>query len=288
MKSLCRRALAPLALTLITTAQAVACPSDEEARSVAQAVVSGTMIAPPAAKLSPADAACGRDKLVRNLEASLGRVAGYKAGLTNPAAQKAFGMSEPMRGVLFEKMLVREGPSVSIGTAPSVLFEADLIVEVGDASINAATTPLEVLRAVKAFYPFIEVPWAPFSAPLPSYGTNLLYANVAAYRGVLGKPFTIEPTPAGVGALAAMTVTLFDAGGAQLDSGKGEALMGNPLNVVMWIAADLRKSGQSLKPGDLLSLGTFSRLHPARIGTSARVRYEGVPGNPEVTATFAQ
>jgi 2-keto-4-pentenoate hydratase len=64
--------------------------------------------------------------------------------------------------------------------------------------------------------------------------------------------------------------------------------MENPINVVLWLAGDIKKSGGALKTGDLLSLGTFSRLHPAKPGGTVRVRYEGLPGNPEVTATFVE
>ena len=36
---------------------------------------------------------------------TFGKVVGYKAGLTNPNVQKAFGVSAPVRGTLMEKML---------------------------------------------------------------------------------------------------------------------------------------------------------------------------------------
>jgi 2-keto-4-pentenoate hydratase len=55
--------------------------------------------------MSPEDARCGRDKVGRLIEPHYGRVAGYKAGLTNAAAQKIFNYSAPVRGVLFERML---------------------------------------------------------------------------------------------------------------------------------------------------------------------------------------
>ena len=277
-----------LASALLCCGTARACPGDDEARAVSQAVLTGKKLALPPATPSVDDAACGRDKVVRQLEAALGRTVGYKAGLTNEAVQKVFNVNAPMRGDLLAGMMVREGTPVPVGAAPGLLFEADLIAEVGDASINAATTPLEALRAIKAFHTFIELPWTPFDAPLPKLGANLLFANVAAYRGVVGKTFSVEATAAGVDSLARMSVTLFDGTGKQLDTTRGEALMGNPLNVVIWLAADLRKAGKSLKAGDLLSLGSFSRLHPAVAGGGARVRYEGVPGNPEVAASFAQ
>jgi 2-keto-4-pentenoate hydratase len=185
-------------------------------------------------------------------------------------------------------MLKREGEALS-ASAPGTLFEADLIVEVKDAAINEAKTPLEALRSIRAVYPFIEVPRLVFAAPPAQLGgPNLIYSNVAAFSGVLGKAVTVEPTQAGLDALASMTVTLLDGTGATLDTAKGAALMENPMNAVLWLAADVKKAGGALKAGDLLSLGSFSRLHPAKPGGSARLRYEGLPGNPEVTVRFAQ
>jgi 2-keto-4-pentenoate hydratase len=286
-----KRSLVVAAMVLMGVACAAparaACPADEEAKAVAEAYVGGKQLPPPAG-LSAEDAMCGRDKVLRLIEPHYGRVAGYKAGLTNPAAQKIFNYSAPVRGVLFERMLKREGEAVSV-SAPGTVFEADLIVEVKDAAINDAKTPLEALRSIRAIYPFIEVPRLLFNAPPAQLGgPNLIYANVAAFSGVLGKAVTVEASQAGLDALANMTVTLTDGTGATLDSAKGAALMENPMNAVLWLAADIKKSGGALKAGDLLSLGTFSRLHPAKPGGTARVRYEGLPGNPEVAARFVE
>jgi 2-keto-4-pentenoate hydratase len=49
---------------------------------------------------------------------------------------------------------------------------------------------------------------------------------------------------------------------------------------------DLNTSGRYLKKGDLLSLGSFSRLLPPKPGTGAKATYEGLPGNPTVSVRF--
>jgi 2-keto-4-pentenoate hydratase len=62
--------------------------------------------------------------------------------------------------------------------------------------------------------------------------------------------------------------------------------MGHPLNSAMWIAQDLERSGMRLKAGDLLSLGTFLPFQPPKAGTTATVRYLGLPGDPSVSVSF--
>jgi 2-keto-4-pentenoate hydratase len=54
---------------------------------------------------------------------------------------------------------------------------------------------------------------------------------------------------------------------------------------VIWLAAELRKEGITLKAGDLLSLGAFG-AGPAEAGRTVTVTYEGLPGNPTVSVKF--
>ena len=46
------------------------------------------------------------------------------------------------------------------------------------------------------------------------------------------------------------------------------------------------RSGIRLKRGDVLSLGSFTPLLPPRGGTTIKVRYFGLPGDPEVSVRF--
>ena len=93
-------------------------------------------------------------------------------------------------------------------------------------------------------------------------------------------------SPAFSDALRDMTVRLTDANGRELDVGKGSAILGHPLEAVIWLAKDLRASGIRLRAGDLLSLGSFSKLLPPQAGTTVRASYECLPGNPGVSVRF--
>jgi 2-keto-4-pentenoate hydratase len=55
---------------------------------------------------------------------------------------------------------------------------------------------------------------------------------------------------------------------------------------VQWLAQDLEKSRIMLKPGDLLSLGSFTAPMTPRPGLGVTVRYEGLPGNPAISVRF--
>jgi 2-keto-4-pentenoate hydratase len=60
----------------------------------------------------------------------------------------------------------------------------------------------------------------------------------------------------------------------------------HPLNAVVWLAQALAKEGQSMKVGQLISLGSFSALLPTKAGLSVRVNYAGLPGAKPVTVSF--
>jgi len=55
--------------------------------------------------------------------------------------------------------------------------------------------------------------------------------------------------------------------------GLGSNVLGHPLNVVLWIKDSLNAEGTFLRNGDLLSLGTITKLLPPKPGTTIRARY---------------
>lgn len=264
-----------------------ACPTDLEAATVAAAIVARQPVTAPAGELSMEDGLCGRDKVVRYLAQTYGETVGYKAGLTNPAVQKRFNYNAPLRGSLFRSMLVDDGAEVPAAFGARPVFEADLVVEVGNpVGLAKATTPQEALRHIKSVRPFIELPDLMVGDPSKLGGPMLAMINVGARLGVLGKPVAAKHDKALAEALALMTVSLTDGAGAVIDSGKGSATLGNPLNAAIWLAQDLARAGTPLKRGDLLSLGSFTKLTPPKPGMVVAARYEGLPGNPQVVVKF--
>lgn len=264
-------------------------PTCPDAQTVSQAAARYAALQPepnPPAGLTAEGAACGQARLVRALQPTLGGVVGWKAGLTNPAMQKRFGVDEPVRGALLQKMMLPDGAEVPAKFGVRPFLEADLLVEVGSSAIHDAKTPLEVLAALRSVIPFIELPDINIADPSKITGPAITWINVGARFGVVGAPVPVRADAAFADALRTMTVRVTDGSGRELDAARGEVILGHPLNAVVWLAADLRRAGVTLKPGDLLSLGSFSKGLPTQPGASARVVYEGLPGNPAVGVRF--
>ena len=230
--------------------------------------------------LSIADGLCAQKAIVAALGSDLGRPVGYKVGLTNKATQDRFKVPHPVRGVLLERMLVKSGARVAVPYGSIPLMDADLLVRVRDDGINTATTDAELLRSLSAVVPFIELPDLAFAQGELMDGGNLTAINVAARLGVVGDDIPVDTTADFARALAAMTIRMSDDTGKVLAESTGAAVLDHPLNVVRWLVADLKANGLALKPGEIVSLGSFSPLLPAvpAIGRTVTVEYSGLPG----------
>jgi 2-keto-4-pentenoate hydratase len=213
---------------------------------------------------------------------------GYKAGLTNVAVQEKFGVSHPLRGTLLEKMLFKTGVELEASFGVRPFHEGDLILRVGDESINQAQSIEDVIKYIDAAIPFIELPDIIFSKQVKINGPALAAINVAARYGVIGEPVPIEATAAWIERLKNFKLQVLDENGNVLAEGTGSSLLDHPLNVVLWLRNSMIAEGKSLKKGDLLSLGTITNLMPAKAGTTIRAVYIGLdPGGPvEVSVKF--
>lgn len=244
----------------------------------------------PPADMSDVDSACTRAKFTQALEIGGRKVVGYKAGLTNPSVQKRFRTDKPVWGKLYDGMLLTDGRAVLATFGARPLFEADMLVRVKDAAINQATTPWQVLQHMDAIAPFIELPDLLVQAPPQLNGAGVAAINVGARLGVMGSVLAIPSTRGErvvlLNQLQSMDVVVSDGAGAELARGKGADILGHPLQAVVWLAQALAAEQLALKPGDWVSLGSFSPLMPPKPGLQVQVRYDGVPGLQPVSVQF--
>jgi len=275
---------------LIVMAPALADPASETglAAQFARAFLAGREFDIPEDELDMARARAVQASYVELLIPERGPVAGFKAGLTNPVAQARFGIGQPVRGTLLRDMLMPSPAQIGIYQGARLAVEADLLVRVGDPAINRAQTNTELLAALDAVIPFIEVPDLMFPQGSGMSVELLVAANVGARFGIMGEPI---PLPAGTDTgqrLSDFDVVLIDANRKVLASGKGRDLLGDPVKAVRWLRDELVSSGIRLRAGDLLSLGSLTPLLPAAGGQTFHARYRGLNQlqEQEVTVRF--
>ncbi len=227
-------------------------------------------------------------EFIQTIKPTFGRVVGYKAGLTNPAVQKAFGVTAPVRGTLLEKMILESGATLDANFGARPLYEGDLILRVGSVAINGAKTPMEALQYVDAAIPFIELPDLVYAKDVKINGPMLAAVNVAARYGIVGEAIPVQPTQEWMERLKNFTCQIYDEKGTMLIEGPGSSLMDHPMNVVLWIRDSLKSNGILLLKGDLLSLGTITKLTPTAPNTVIKARYVGLdPKGPvEISVIF--
>ncbi len=273
----------------VATGAHAACLSDVQVAEMAGHYAAGTPAANPEG-LSDADGACTRAKFNALLAQKMGKVIGYKAGLTNPAVQKRFNTDQPVWGKLYEGMLLQSGATVPAAFGARSLYEADMLVRVKSSKINHARTPMEVLESIDQVIPFIELPDLMVQAPPKLNGAGVTAINVGARLGVTGTPIAVPVTRgeryAMLDGLRDMQVSLTDGAGYLLGGGKGSDVLEHPLNAVVWLVGALQKEEITLKPGDLVSLGSFSPLLPPKPGLSVQANYQGLAGAQPVRVTF--
>ena len=283
--------LAVAAALLGSGAAQAACLSDAEVSAMFDAYAREQPAVNPQG-LTAADGECSRAKFHRLLELQLGQPVGYKAGLTNPAVQKRFNADAPVWGTLYEPMMLAagtQGASVQAAFGARPLYEADMLVRISSEAINRAKTPEDVLAAIDQVIPAIELPDLVVQTPGQLNGAAIAAINVGARYFVTGQPITVPSTRGErfqlLDGLRDMTAIL-KADGAEVDRGKGSDVLGHPLAAVAWLAQDLARVGMALKPGDLVSVGSFSKLLPPKAGQVVEVEYVGLPGTPKVKVSF--
>ena len=273
-----------LLAALATTSASATCTPKVDGAEMAKAWAEKRPISGLDDELSMTDAECIRASFQQALVKQAGAVVGYKVGLTNPKVQKALGHDAPLGGELMANMLLPSPAVVAVGFGTRPLMEADLLVEVADDGINAATTPAEVMQHLAGIKPFIELPDLLIDPQVPLNGVRMTAINVGARLGIVGP--TLPAAPELTEYLASTTVVLSDGSGKTLTQGQGSDILGHPLNAMIWLVKDLAKQGKRLRKGDLVSLGSFNPPLKPEAGQEITVSYPGVPGMQGATVRF--
>jgi 2-keto-4-pentenoate hydratase len=196
------------------------------------------------------------------------RQIGWKVGLTAKPIQEQFGFHEPVFGCILEAK-----PSGHVfGPAELICpgFETELCVRLGH-GLDGNVTAQEVRAAVDVIYPSLEIveTRGDFVRQMP-----LALADNAQQRSViLGAPARLTAEMALDRVAARVQLN-----GQEVAAGTGAAVLGDPLNSIIWLAAKLGRYGRSLRPGDIVMTGSFVRQFPLSPGDLAAAEFSGIGG----------
>jgi 2-keto-4-pentenoate hydratase len=207
---------------------------------------------------------------VRDIKLANGRtVKGHKIGLTSKAMRDLTGATEPDYGFIFDNWFTLEGSAVQRSAMNRPLVEVELAFVMGQElkgpSINAA----DVIRATDFILPALEI----VDSRYKGRGNNLLVDSIsdAATCGFVvlgGNP--VKLTDVDIRRLSAS----LSINGQVQESGTASAVMGNPINAVVWLANKLHEFGVSMQPGDVILSGSFVKAIPFGAGDTIVALYD--------------
>ena len=183
---------------------------------------------------------------------------GFKVGSTSAEAQRALGTDEPGAGVLLAPHVYESPARVPVVPAHSPFVEGEFAYRLGRDLPPRATpyTITEVADAVAAVAGAIEVVGTRFAGGLAGKGRLLVTADCGANIAFIGgawrddlRSMDLKPHP--------VTMTINGMGGG---SGTGARALGDPLNVLLWLANQQSALGRGLKAGEIVSTGTCTGL----------------------------
>ena len=207
---------------------------------------------------------------IRQRVAEGARVVGHKVGLSSEAMQKMMGVDEPDYGHLLADMEVFEDKPVPAGRFLYPRVEVEVGFILADDLPGAGCTEDDVLAATAAFAPSIEL----IDTRIKDWKIALcdtIADNASSAGFVLGKE-RVSPKDVDIKGIDAVLTR----NGEVVAQGRSDAVLGNPVTAVAWLARKVDSFGVRLKAGDIVLPGSCTRAIDARPGDEFVADFTGL------------
>ncbi|OMC00361.1 2-keto-4-pentenoate hydratase [Mycolicibacterium fortuitum] len=207
---------------------------------------------------------------IRQRVAEGARVIGHKVGLSSKAMQDMMGVDEPDYGHLLDEMEVFENVPVpsSKFLYPRVEVEVGFIL--ADDLPGVGCTEEDVLAATAAFAPAIEL----IDTRITNWQIKLcdtIADNASSAGWVLGEA-RVSPKDIDICNIDAVLTNR----GEVVAEGRSDAVLGNPVTAVAWLARKVESFGVRLKAGDIVLPGSCTRAIDAPPGSDFVADFAGL------------
>ncbi|SNS69605.1 2-keto-4-pentenoate hydratase [Rhodococcoides kyotonense] len=198
------------------------------------------------------------------------RVVGHKVGLSSLAMQQMMGVDEPDYGHLLADMEVFQTVPVDSSTFCYPRVEVEVAFVLGADLPGASCTVDDVMEATEFVAPSIEL----IDSRIRDWKIGLpdtIADNASSAGFVLGEQ---RVPPADIDLLAIDAVLWRN--GIRIAEGRSDAVLGNPVTAVSWLARKVDGFGVRLKKGDIVLPGSCTRAIDARAGDRFRAEFAGL------------
>jgi 2-keto-4-pentenoate hydratase len=207
---------------------------------------------------------------IRQRVAEGARVIGHKVGLSSEAMQKMMNVEEPDYGHLLDDMEVFEDVPVKAGRFLYPRVEVEVGFVLADDLPGEGCTEDDVLAATAAFAPSIEL----IDTRITDWKIKLcdtIADNASSAGWVLGTG-RVSPKDIDIRNIDAVLTR----NGEVVAEGRSDAVLGNPVTAVAWLARKVDQFGVRLKAGDIVLPGSCTRAIDARPGDDFVAQFDGL------------
>ncbi|OBK29018.1 2-keto-4-pentenoate hydratase [Mycobacterium asiaticum] len=207
---------------------------------------------------------------IRQRVAEGARVVGHKVGLSSQVMQQMMGVNEPDYGHLLDDMQVFEDVPVEAGKylLPRVEVEVGFILSAD--LPGAECTEEDVLAGTEALVPSIEL----IDTRIKDWQIKICdtIADNASSAGFVLGAARVSPADVDVKAIEAKLTR----NGELIAEGRSDAVLGNPVTAVAWLARKVESFGVRLKKGDIVLPGSCTFAVDARAGDEFVADFAGL------------
>lgn len=240
--------------------------TDEQATEIARRIREAERTRVPTRQVSRMHPALGIDDAyaiqragVRLAEEAGRVVRARKIGLTSKVMQEAVGITEPDHGVIYDDMFHGHGDTIPFDRFIAPRLEVELAFVLGADLGGPGCTLDEVLAATAYVTPAVEILDARIQMTDPDTGATRTIvdtiADNAADAGIVVGPGRFDPHQLDLPWVCAV----LRRNGVVEESGVAAAVLDHPANGIVWLADRLARHGVTLRAGELLLAGSFTR-----------------------------
>jgi 2-keto-4-pentenoate hydratase len=195
---------------------------------------------------------------------------GHKVGLSSKAMQQMMGVDEPDYGHLLSDMEVFSDVPVPASRYCYPRVEVEVGFILGDTLPGEGCTEDDVIAATEYVAPAIEL----IDSRIVDWNIKIAdtIADNASSAGYILGPDRVKPTDIDLKGINAV----LRRNGEQVAEGRSDAVLGNPVTAVAWLANKVAGFGVTLEAGHVILPGSVHRAIDVRAGDGFVADFDGL------------
>jgi 2-keto-4-pentenoate hydratase len=202
-------------------------------------------------------------------------IRGHKVGLSSRAMQEMMGVDEPDYGHLLSDMEVFEDRPVSAGRYCMPRVEVEVAFILGETLPGEGCTEDDVIAATEFVAPSIEL----IDSRITDWNIKIgdTIADNASSAGYILGPDRVKPSDIDLKTIEARLLRRRNGGGGEeVAAGRSDAVLGNPVTAVAWLARKVASFGVTLEAGHVILPGSVHRAIDASAGDEFEAVFDGL------------